>query len=157
LSLAWATAEFIAHKLRAMTLFATHYFELTALPDILPGTRNVHMTAKEHADRIIFLYAVQPGPASQSYGIQVARLAGIPAKVIRAARDKLAQLERNEISSEMAVVHEKGDPLQSDLFLDEHPAWSQVIATLKKTELDELTPKAALDLVYSLQQSILKG
>ena len=157
LSLAWATAEFIAHKLRAMTLFATHYFELTALPDILPGTRNVHMTAKEHADRIIFLYAVQPGPASQSYGIQVARLAGIPAKVIRAARDKLAQLERNEISSEMAVVHEKGDPLQSDLFLEEHPAWSQVIATLKKTELDELTPKAALDLIYSLQQSILKG
>jgi len=157
LSLAWATAGYIAHKLKAMTLFATHYFELTALPELLPGTHNVHMTAKEHADKIIFLYAVQQGPASQSYGIQVARLAGIPAKVIRAAKDKLAQLERNEISSEIAGAHETGDPLQSDLFLEGHPAWSQVIATLKKTDMDEITPKAALDLIYELQQTILKG
>ncbi len=90
LSLAWACAFYLAEKVKAFTLFATHYFELTALPDKLSGTVNVHLDATEYKDSIVFLHAVQDGPASQSYGIQVAKLAGIPADVIALARQELA-------------------------------------------------------------------
>ena len=78
LSLAWACATDMAERIAAMTLFATHYFELTTLAETLPATVNFHMTAREHGDDIIFMYAAAPGPANQSYGLQVARLAGVP-------------------------------------------------------------------------------
>jgi DNA mismatch repair protein MutS len=106
LALAWATARFLARRLRAFTLFATHYFELTALADELPATANVHLAAAEHQGRIVFLHSVKPGAASQSYGVQVARLAGVPAAVLEAAQHKLEALERQE----------KANPRQADLF-----------------------------------------
>ena len=83
LSLAWAVAHSIALDIGALTLFATHYFELTTLPDQLPATRNLHLSAREHGDDIIFMYAVTAGPASQSYGLQVAKLAGVPEALSR--------------------------------------------------------------------------
>ena len=93
LALAWACASYLARELRAFTLFATHYFELTALADELPGVANVHLAATEHRQQIVFLHAVREGPASQSYGIQVARLAGVPNAVLGTARRKLEELE----------------------------------------------------------------
>ena len=95
LALAWACANALAESVRAYTLFSTHYFEITALADALPGVRNIHLDAAEHGNDIVFLYAVKPGPASQSYGLQVARLAGVPAYVIDTARSKLGTLEQS--------------------------------------------------------------
>ncbi len=94
LSLAWATASHIARQIRAFTLFATHYFELTELADELPGVANVHLDATEHGEGIVFLHAVRPGPASRSYGLQVAQKAGVPREVIQAAQAYLEKLER---------------------------------------------------------------
>ena len=94
LSLAWATAEHLAREIRCYTLFATHYFELTQLADELQHAVNVHLTATEHDDSIVFLHNVHDGPASQSYGLQVAKLAGVPQDVIRNAKTQLSHLER---------------------------------------------------------------
>jgi DNA mismatch repair protein MutS len=93
LALAFACAEYLAQNLRAFTLFATHYFELTSLAEALPGVANVHLDAVEHGDSIVFLYAVQEGPADKSYGLQVAQLAGVPHAVITRAKEKLVELE----------------------------------------------------------------
>lgn len=146
LSLAWASAKYIAEKVGALTLFATHYFELTALQDVLSGTKNVHLTAKEYEDRIIFMYSVTEGPASQSYGLQVAKLAGVPAAVINEAQLKLRQLEENEIRSEVA-----GFPAQSDLFVTTEPQEDLIRDMLKEMDVDSLTPKQALDMLYNLK------
>ncbi len=108
LALAWACASYLAKELRAFTLFATHYFELTALAEQLPGVANVHLAATEHHRQIVLLHAVRDGPASQSYGIQVARLAGVPAAVLASARRKLEELEAGAAGSENAA--------QTDLF-----------------------------------------
>jgi DNA mismatch repair protein MutS len=94
LSLAWACASHIARRLGAFTLFATHYFELTELADEIPGVANAHLDATEHGDGIVFLHAVKPGPASRSYGLQVAQKAGVPRAVIESARTYLAKLEK---------------------------------------------------------------
>jgi DNA mismatch repair protein MutS len=94
LSLAWACASHIARRLGAFTLFATHYFELTELADEIPGVANAHLDATEHGDGIVFLHAVKPGPASRSYGLQVAQKAGVPRAVIESARTYLQKLER---------------------------------------------------------------
>src|SRR5690625_6265413 len=91
LALAWAVASQLALQIRAMTLFATHYFELTRLAEDHDGIANVHLDAREHGDEIVFLHSVREGPASQSYGIQVARLAGVPRPVIAQARQHLEQ------------------------------------------------------------------
>ncbi len=93
LALAWATADYLARKIQAFTLFATHYFELITLPDECPGVQNVHLDAVEHGDGVVFLHAVKDGPANQSYGLQVAALAGVPRTVIDNARKKLTVLE----------------------------------------------------------------
>jgi DNA mismatch repair protein MutS len=97
LSLAWACASHIARSLRAFTLFATHYFELTGLADEIPSVANAHLDATEHGDGIVFLHAVKPGPASRSYGLQVAQKAGVPRKVIEAAQVYLEKLERQHL------------------------------------------------------------
>lgn len=97
LSLAFACADYLAQHLRAYTLFATHYFELTSLADSLPGVANIHLDAAEHGDDIVFLYAVNEGPANKSYGLQVARLAGVPHEVIARAKEKLTELENQNI------------------------------------------------------------
>lgn len=94
LSLAWACAEHLANQIQAYTPFATHYFELTQLVDVLPHLANVHLDAVEHDDGIAFMHAVQEGPASRSYGLQVAALAGVPKQVILRARHKLIELEK---------------------------------------------------------------
>jgi len=99
LSLAWAAAVYIAQRLNAYTLFATHYFELTSLPDDFDSIINVHLDAVEHDSGIVFMHSVKPGPANQSYGLQVAQLAGIPAAVIDSARGKLTQLEAESLAT----------------------------------------------------------
>ncbi len=93
LSLAWACAENLANKIKALTLFATHYFELTQLPEKMEGVANVHLDALEHGDTIAFMHSVQDGAASKSYGLAVAALAGVPKEVIKRARQKLRELE----------------------------------------------------------------
>ncbi|MGI9322731.1 MAG: MutS-related protein, partial [Pseudomonadales bacterium] len=144
LSLAWSVASHIAATTGALTLFATHYFELTSLPDTHPTAANVHLSAKEFGDQIIFMYAVQDGPASQSYGLQVARLAGVPDQVIQNAAAKLHQLEENEVRPTGA------SPLQEDLFLT--PPKDDLRQKLAALNTDELTPMEALKLLHELKQ-----
>ncbi len=148
LSLAWSAAEYLANDVKAMTLFATHYFELTVLPELCQGVFNVHLTAMEHQDHIVFMHEVQEGPASQSYGLQVAQLAGVPEHVILRARQKLIQLEEDTGQAEQ---RRQPPPVQDDLFVapKPHPALEQ----LKALDPDNLTPRQALDLVYSLKKT----
>ena len=109
LSLAWACARHIGREVGAFTLFATHYFELTALADELPACANVHLDATEHGDQLVFLHAVKEGPANQSYGLQVARLAGVPKMVIQDARRYLGELERRDHSARPAAPQQELD------------------------------------------------
>lgn len=147
LSLAWSAAECLA-GLRAYTLFATHYFELTVLPESEPLVANVHLNATEHNERIVFLHHVLPGPASQSYGLAVAQLAGVPTPVIARAREHLARLETTSLPHEMPR-NEPGKPaapLQNDLFaMLPHP----ILEELAKINPDDMTPRRALELLYS--------
>ncbi|WP_374978741.1 DNA mismatch repair protein MutS [Pseudomonas solani] len=152
LSLAWAAAEHLA-RLRAYTLFATHYFELTVLPESEPVVANVHLNATEHNERIVFLHHVLPGPASQSYGLAVAQLAGVPADVIQRARQHLARLETTSLPHEApkAVPGQPVPPMQSDMFASlPHP----VLDELAKLQPDDLTPRRALELLYTLKARI---
>ena len=144
LALAWAIARQLIEKTRCYTLFATHYFELTRLNQEFRQIANVHLDALEHRDHIVFLHSVQEGPASQSYGLQVAQLAGVPATVIQSAKKHLLKLEQQEIANDM----------QGDLFAvaAEEKAPHPLEEALRRVEPDELTPKAALELVYSLRK-----
>jgi DNA mismatch repair protein MutS len=147
LALAWAAATRLASEQKAFTLFATHYFELTRLPDELHTVRNAHLTASEHGDGIIFLHRVQEGPASRSYGLQVAQLAGVPASVIRAARSRLAELERGQRTD---TPTGKGPaPAQPDLFSSTPSAVEQRLAEL---DPDSMAPRDALEALYQLKQ-----
>ncbi|WP_417596364.1 DNA mismatch repair protein MutS [Oceanospirillum sp.] len=148
LSLAWACAAHLAQKLRAYTLFATHYFELTALPEQFDGVMNLHLNATEHNDNIIFMHKVQEGPASQSYGLQVAKLAGIPHDVVGQAREKLVQLEQQE-NQNGDQVRTTYTPVQNDLFSVAEPA--PALEKLESISPDELTPRQALELLYELK------
>lgn len=151
LSLAWACAAYLAEKLCAYTLFATHYFELTTLPEQFNGVINLHLNATEHNDNIIFMHKVQAGPASQSYGLQVAKLAGIPLNVVQTAREKLHQLEQQELQVQ---EHQRQpapyQPVQTDLFAMPEP--NPALERLSSLDPDELTPKQALALIYELKQ-----
>ena len=147
LALAWATAQHLAEKTRALTLFATHYFELTGLPATVPDTANVHLAAAEYNGRIVFLHQVEEGPASQSYGVQVARLAGVPRQVLQLARARLQQLE--------ASAH----PRQGDLFAAPPPADvppepepDLVRVRMDEVDPDALSPRQALELLYELKR-----
>ncbi|MFT4749349.1 MAG: DNA mismatch repair protein MutS [Pseudohongiellaceae bacterium] len=148
LSLAWAAAVFIAQELRAYTLFATHYFELTSLPENYSSIRNVHLDAIEHGNGIVFLHAVKSGPANQSYGLQVAQLAGIPNSVIASARRKLELLESESMAFE---TKPKGpqQPFQNEMFNSEpHPA----VEFLERLDPDEISAKEALSILYELKK-----
>ena len=152
LSLAWAAAEHLARNLKAFTLFATHYFELTQLPDQLPGIYNAHLTASEHDNRIVFLHRVQEGPASRSYGLQVAQLAGVPQSVIHQAGEKLRELEAGKPlapadRSTPAAATPLAAPAQASLFAEP----SAVEHALKELDPDDLTPKQALEALYKLR------
>jgi DNA mismatch repair protein MutS len=150
LSLAWASAEYLARKTRAFTLFATHYFEMTELPAQLEGVTNVHLTATEHDDAIIFLHRVHQGPASQSYGLQVAKLAGVPPQVITSAKNKLHELEQPSATTNSKHPHPAAQVvLQTDMFASLEP--SPVEATLMELEPDTMTPRQALDKLYELK------
>jgi DNA mismatch repair protein MutS len=148
MALAFAILRHLIEKNRSLTLFATHYFELTRLSHEYPELANVHLGAVEHNDRIVFMHAVEEGPANQSYGIQVAALAGIPGAVVRAARKQLREFEQR------AAV----DPLQPDLFaqdfsveapeIGQHP----VVERLATIDPDSMTPREALDLLYALKK-----
>ena len=147
LSLAWAAAVYIAEKLSAFTLFATHYFELTSLPNSYDNIINVHLDAIEHDNGIVFLHAVKSGPANQSYGLQVAQLAGIPTSVIDKARDKLSQLEA-DAGTETRKAPNPQFPNQGDLFGSApHP----VVEFLEQLNPDEVTAKEALSILYELK------
>ena len=150
LSLAWACAFHLAGKVKAFTLFATHYFELTALPEKVTGTVNVHLDATEYNDNIVFLHSIQEGPASQSYGIQVAKLAGIPAEVIDLARQELALLEAVSAGVISPAHQIPNQPGQAELFLP--PVNPELQKRLEALSPDELSPKQALDLMYELKK-----
>ncbi len=151
LALAWACAQHLVETARALTLFATHYFELTALPHEIPAARNVHLTATEHRGDIVFLHAVEDGPASQSYGVQVARLAGVPAPVLKRARAHLARLEagvpanspQGDLFAAIPVTAEPDEETQAALALSEE---------LAGLDPDDLTPRQALELLYHLRE-----
>ena len=147
LSLAWACAYHLSKVNKSYTLFATHYFEITALPDELRGISNIHINAVEHGEKIVFLHSVKPGPANQSYGLQVAQLAGVPKDVIKIAKNKLTERENQTISNHQ-------DSGQFEMFSDRpHP----VIEKLQELDMDSLSPKQALDLLYSLKNDVEKG
>jgi len=148
LSLAWACADYLAKKVQAYTLFATHYFELTSLPEEQSVIHNVHLDAMEHGDKIVFLHAVKEGAASQSYGLQVASLAGVPKTVIEQAKLKLRHLETSAYKEQQTEI----GSTQLDLFAinEPHPA----IELIEKLAPDELTPRQALDFLYALKQAV---
>ncbi|MCK9781119.1 MULTISPECIES: DNA mismatch repair protein MutS [Enterobacterales] len=148
LSLAWACAENLANRIKAMTLFATHYFELTTLPEKLEGTANIHLDAVEHGDTIAFMHSVQEGAASKSYGLAVASLAGVPKEVIRRAKQKLKELEM--LSGNSGAGHVETSQLM--LLTEAEP--SEVELALDKIDPDALTPRQALEQLYRLKEMI---
>lgn len=149
LALAWAAAIYIAEQLHAYTLFATHYFELTSLPENYPAIRNVHLDAIEHGSGIVFLHTVKSGPANKSYGLQVAQLAGIPKHVIEQARLKLLQLEAADNRPQKSAAKSSINALQPDLFTAApHP----VLEQLQRLNPDEISAREALAILYELQQ-----
>ncbi len=151
LALAWAIATGLLQQNRSFTLFATHYFELTQLPGKHPGCANVHLSAIEHKDSIVFLHAVQEGPASQSYGLQVAQLAGVPQAVIRAARRHLAALEAQSANAGGQFDLFAASPSVADE--PQAPAVpSPALQALREIDPDSLSPRAALDLLYQLKR-----
>jgi DNA mismatch repair protein MutS len=161
LSLAWACAHHLAENIQALCLFATHYFEITSLPNSVDGVHNVHLSATEHNDNIVFLHRIEEGAASQSYGLQVAKLAGIPQTVINEAQQQLQLLENGEHphsihsaevnrskSQTMHNIH--STPQQNELFpAPPHP----VLIALDAIEPEELTPKQALDILFDLKKT----
>ncbi len=149
LSLAWAAAVQLAQSVKAFTLFATHYFELTTLPEQCPSMANVHLDATEYHDHIVFLHNIQEGPASRSYGLQVAKLAGIPNAVLKAAQEKLTELEDGDKSKPASLTTSAPFSPQSDLFstVEPHP----VVEILESLDIDGLSPRQALQKLYEMK------
>ena len=152
LALAWACAQHLAQDANALTLFATHYFELTTLPAMCSNVVNLHLNAKEHGGDIVFLYQVKEGPASQSYGIEVAKLAGLPDAVLTIARQRLSSFEQANLQ-----------PQQDDLFAavplvvepTTDPVVEGVIEQLQSANPNDMTPMQALALVEALRSALL--
>ena len=145
LSLAWACAIELAVNVKAFTLFATHYFELTTLPEDHPAIANVHVDAVEHGDTVVFLHAAREGPASQSYGLQVAALAGVPPRVIKHARTRLEQLENQAAQHSAAMV-------MPQLPLFDAAARHPLVDAMDTIKPDNLSPREALDILYRLKE-----
>ncbi|WP_145651771.1 DNA mismatch repair protein MutS [Pseudoduganella lurida] len=162
LALAWAIARHLIDTSRSFTLFATHYFELTQLPESHPTAANVHLSAVEHKDSIVFLHAVQDGPASQSYGLQVAQLAGVPQPVIKAARKHLAKLEAQALTStpqldlfaapSAAEPDDEAPQGPSAAQPAADPRLAELLAALDDVDPDALTPREALERLYQLKR-----
>ena len=156
LSLAWAAVEHLHDVLGARTLFATHYHELTLLSDRLARMRNARVTVREASGGIVFLHTVEAGAASKSYGIEVARLAGLPNVVIERAREVLRLHERAETQQvrEAVVPKTKVPALQMTMFT---PLSQRVVDRLEAADLDGLTPREALTLLGELQGELKAG
>ena len=158
LALAWAIARHLIDTSRSFTLFATHYFELTQLPESHPSASNVHLSAVEHKDSIVFLHAVQDGPASQSYGLQVAQLAGVPPQVIKAARKHLARLEAQALDATPQLDLFAAPVLDEDIGEAPAPAFTPAPQddglrdALDAIDPDALTPREALERLYELKR-----
>jgi DNA mismatch repair protein MutS len=148
LAIAWAALEYLARRTRAKTLFATHYFELTGLEDRIPGIKNFHVSVKENPGGIVFLRKVEPGAADRSYGIEVAKLAGLPAEVIERAREVLSEHE-----SEQAVCGHPGRKQTPQLTIFT-PLSAPVLERLREVDLNQLTPLAALNLLAELKRQV---
>ncbi|MCH8079140.1 MAG: DNA mismatch repair protein MutS [Proteobacteria bacterium] len=145
LALAWTCAEHLARNVGALSLFATHYFELTALPDHIQEVENVHLDAIEHDDKIVFLHTVKKGATNRSYGLQVALLAGVPRNVVSQAKQFLQEMEAGHTLP-------SPDRKQDDMFTEKHSLQKDpVLEELAKLDADELSPKAALDTLYLLK------
>jgi DNA mismatch repair protein MutS len=147
LSLAWAAAHHMGESVRAFTLFATHYFELTALANELPSCGNVHLDATEHKGDLVFLHAVKPGPANQSYGLQVASLAGVPKDVIRRARGYLRSLENQQgqtSGGQEGFDFSTPEPVHDDALRD----------AVTALDPDSMSPREALDTLYELKKKL---
>jgi DNA mismatch repair protein MutS len=164
LSLAYAVARHMAERLRACTLFATHYFELTALAGQVDGCANVHLDATEHGDSLVFLHAVKDGPANRSFGLQVAQLAGVPREVIAQARHYMAQLEAGSLATASAASAAQAElplfatPLPApapSARAAAPPPHDELRARIAAIEPDTLTPRRALELLYELRQLAL--
>ncbi|NUW57415.1 DNA mismatch repair protein MutS [Cronobacter turicensis] len=149
LSLAWACAESLANRIKALTLFATHYFELTQLPEKMEGVANVHLDAIEHGDTIAFMHSVQDGAASKSYGLAVAALAGVPKEVIKRARQKLRELE--SLSGNAAATQVDGTQMSLLVAAEET---SPAIEALENLDPDSLSPRQALEWIYRLKSLV---
>ncbi len=153
LSIAWSAAHYLASDIKALSLFATHYFEMTQLPDDVEGVANVHLTATEHDDSIIFLHNVLEGAANQSYGLQVAKLAGLPKDVISTARHQLRKLEQGQAPIN-ATDHGTRDlqrAQQCDLFSRQE---SLLEHTVRELDPDNITPREALEIIYNLKAEL---
>ncbi|SFR59593.1 DNA mismatch repair protein MutS [Thiomicrospira sp. ALE5] len=170
LALAWSIGDYLATHVKGFCLFATHYFELTSLAEQFDNTVNMHLTAIEHQDSIVFLHQVKPGPASQSYGLQVAALAGVPSAVINQAKMRLNELEQRDMSAlkpsanlatttaaepqSGLVVQTNEQQVQFDLFNNPEP--DPIIQAITDLDPDQLTPKQALELLYQWQSQVNK-
>jgi DNA mismatch repair protein MutS len=152
LSLAWACAAYIARKVRAFTLFATHYFELTSLAGEVPGAVNVHVEAVEHGDTLVFLHSVKEGPANRSYGLQVAALAGIPKSVTAEARRYLTELERERDALRKADSPQSELPLFSAPSAASDRCESEALEALRAVDPNALSPREALDFLFRLKE-----
>ena len=148
LSIAWAAAIALSEKVKAMTFFATHYFELTELPKTFATMVNVHLDATEHEDHVVFMHHIQEGPANRSFGLEVAKLAGVPNSVIRQARSKLEELESDTSNNVIS-------PTQSDLF-SVKSAPSPVVDFIDDLDPDSLSPREALEALYQAKKLLDK-
>ena len=152
LSLAWACAEMLASKIKAFTLFASHYFELTLLAEQIDSLANVHLDAVEHDDKIIFMHTVQEGAASKSFGLQVALLAGVPKAVVTRAKQRLAELEQQQVPSIATAIPTLANNEFKQLSFDsgEHP----IVEKIKAVDVNDLTPRQALELLFKLKDEV---
>jgi len=153
LAIAWAAIEYIHQRTRAKTLFATHYHELTELAERLSGVKNFHVSVKENAGGIVFLRKVEPGPADKSYGIEVAKLAGLPLAVIERAREVLAEHEDAERRASDHLSHETAEPQSFQLTMFT-PLSQKIVDRLRDTDVNNLTPLEALNLISELKKQI---
>ena len=153
LSLAWSIAKYLLEVNRSYTLFATHYLELSQIPSSYPQCSNVHLSAIEQGKELIFLHQVKPGHASQSYGIQVAQLAGVPKPIIAQARKKLSQLEAQNnpksLQNDLFSTHEDASLFEIENSFDEP---NPIELAVRELDPDSLSPKEALETLYNLKK-----
>jgi DNA mismatch repair protein MutS len=160
LSIAWAVVEHLHAKTRARTLFATHYHELTELASLLPGVKNVHVAVRESGGGIVFLRRVEPGSADKSYGIEVARLAGLPPLVVERAREILARHEQKEhkLSAELSPGAEHAGSAQEATHAEQQAMFTAldrgVLEELRKADLDKMRPIDAMNLLAKLKDQV---